>query len=641
MSLKNNTTSFLEGFKTRGISVLETLNERQMENVLKHANEAYYNGESIMTDNEYDIIKEYFEVRFPKNLLLQTIGAPIQKNKVQLPYFMPSMDKIKPDTSALDSWMAKYHEPYLVSCKLDGVSGLYVCRDGERNLYTRGDGTIGQDVSHLLSVLDLPSENNIVVRGEFIMSKNIFETKYKQRFANARNLVSGIINSKTIDDKTSDLEFVAYELIEPVVRPSDQLRILSNIGELHTKGFTVVHNAMFSEMNNDILSQLLVDWRKNYKYEIDGIIVSSNMVYPRNNKNPDHSFAFKMVLSDQVAEAKVLEVLWTPSKNGYLKPRVRIEPVNIGGVRIEFATGFNAKFIETNKIGVGAIVEIIRSGDVIPHIKSITVQAENANMPILPYYWTDTHIDIILDNVDDNTTVQEKNITAFFVGIQVDGLSTGNIKRLMKAGFNTVQKIIYMTKEEMLSVEGFQLKTANKLYDGIRDKLESASLLDIMVASNKLGRGIGRGKLAPLMKKYPTFLTNNYSKNEMKELLQTIDGIGSENATSIVDNVDNFMIFLKDIGLLYKLHDNQINTNLQVTDTTHILSGKNIVMTKVRDASIISALEKYGGKLEDNVKKNTFVLITKSHDDISSKTKKAQELGIPILTPSEFIEKYL
>ena len=641
MNIKNNMTSFAQQFKTSGISVLEKMNERQMENVLKQANEAYYNGESMITDNEYDIIKEYFEIRFPTNLLLKTIGAPIHKNKVQLPYFMPSMDKIKPDTSALDSWMTKYHEPYLVSCKLDGVSGLYVCKDGKCHLYTRGDGTIGQDVSHLLSVLELPTENNIVVRGEFILSKHVFETKYKQRFANARNLVSGIVNSKTIDGKTEDLEFVAYELIEPVVRPSDQLRTLSDIGELHTKGFTVVHHAMFSELNNDILSQLLVDWRKNYKYEIDGIIVTSNMVYPRFNKNPEHSFAFKMVLSDKVAEAKVLEVIWTPSKNGYLKPRVRIEPVNIGGVKIEFATGFNAKFIETNKIGVGAIVELIRSGDVIPHIKSVTVQAESANMPNLPYYWTDTHIDIILDNVDDNTIVQEKNITAFFVAIQVDGLSTGNIKRLMKAGFNTIQKIIDMTKEEMLSVEGFQIKTVNKLYDGIREKLENASLLDIMVASNKLGRGIGRRKLAPIMEKYPKLLTNNYSNNEMKELLQTIDGIGMENATSIVDNIGNFMMFLKETGLVYKLHDNQLNTNIQVTDTNHILHGKNIVMTKVRDAGIISALEKYGGKLEDNIKKNTFVLITKSHDDVSSKTKKAQELGIPILTPSEFIEKYL
>ena len=79
-----------------------------------------------------------------------------------------------------------------------------------------------------------------------------------------------------------------------------------------------------------------------------------------------------MVLSDQIAEAKVVDVIWTPSKDGYLKPRVRIEPINLGGVTIEFATGFNGAFIKDNKIGIGATIEIIRSGDVIPHIKAVT-----------------------------------------------------------------------------------------------------------------------------------------------------------------------------------------------------------------------------------------------------------------------------
>ena len=92
-----------------------------------------------------------------------------------------------------------------------------------------------------------------------------------------------------------------------------------------------------------------MDWRTNYEYEIDGIIVSDDNVHPRVEGNPDHSFAFKMVMSDQVTEAKVVDVLWKPSKDGYLKPRVRIEPVHIGGVKIEYATGFNGNFVETNK----------------------------------------------------------------------------------------------------------------------------------------------------------------------------------------------------------------------------------------------------------------------------------------------------
>ena len=110
--------------------------------------------------------------------------------------------------------------------------------------------------------------------------------------------------------------------------------------------------------------------------EIDGIIVSDDKVYPRLSGNPKHSFAFKMVLSDQIAESHVVDVIWTPSKDGYLKPRVQIMPIQLGGVTITYTTGFNAAFIESNKIGIGAIIMLVRSGDVIPYIKSVTTPAE-------------------------------------------------------------------------------------------------------------------------------------------------------------------------------------------------------------------------------------------------------------------------
>ena len=84
---------------------------------------------------------------------------------------------------------------------------------------------------------------------------------------------------------------------------------------------------------------MLVDWRSNYKYEIDGLIVTSDKIYPRTKGNPEHAFAFKMVLSDQIAEAIVTDIIWTPSKDGYWKPRVQIEPLNLGGVKIEHPKG--------------------------------------------------------------------------------------------------------------------------------------------------------------------------------------------------------------------------------------------------------------------------------------------------------------
>ena len=183
---------------------------------------------------------------------------------------------------------------------------------------------------------------------------------------------------------------------------------------LSTLDVDVVLWKLETKLTNELLSQTLVDWRKNYVYEIDGVIVTNDAIYERKAGNPDHAFAFKMVLSDQIAEAKVVDVIWTPSKDGYLKPRVQIEPIHLGGVRIEYATGFNGAFINDNKVGVGAIIELIRSGDVIPHIRKVNVPAEQAKMPSVPYKWNDTHIDVLLEDAESDETVKEKNITGFF-----------------------------------------------------------------------------------------------------------------------------------------------------------------------------------------------------------------------------------
>ena len=641
----NEITTKIDEFKLKGFSYLETLSESDLSEIIRIANEYYYNKNPLLTDNEYDIIREHLERKFPKNKVLEEVGAPILKNKVKLPYEMASMDKIKPDTNALLNWMKKYKGPYVISCKLDGVSGLYTTEGKTPKLYTRGDGIIGQDITHLLPYLNLPKESGIVIRGEFIIPKNVFDEKYKNEFANPRNLVAGIINSKKSSNKVNDLRFVAYEVIKPELKPSEQMQYLRKL--LDTNGnYEVVKNKIMEEISNDVLSEILVDWRNNYEYEIDGIIVCNDKIYERKSGNPDHAFAFKMVLSEQMAEAKVVDVIWSASKDGYLKPRVRIEPIKLSGVTIEYASGFNGKFIQDNKIGVGALIQIIRSGDVIPHIKSVSVPAENAKMPLVPYKWTSTGVDIILENAGEDIIVREKNITSFFVSLGVDGLSSGNVKRIMNAGFDTIPKILKMEKSDFKMVEGFKEKMIEKVFGGIREKIDNASLLDIMVASNLLGRGLGEKKLKPILVAYPDILTINKTDEEKIKMLREVEGIGPENAKSFVSNIPIFMEFLRECELEGKLDSGAIvpvkeSIVIEEKVKSNPLFNKKIVMTKVRDKEIIEYLSSVGATLEDNIKKDTFILITKSHDDVSNKTKYAVENKIPIMTPYEFKEKYM
>ena len=633
-------------FKERGMTVLEELSETELENMIEVANAAYYNEAPVLTDNEFDILREFTAKKYPKNEAVCKIGAPIQgKNKVSLPYEMPSMDKIKPDSGALAGWMAKYTGPYVLSCKLDGVSGLYVCsQKGEYKLYTRGDGCVGQDISHLISVLRLPKlPQGMAVRGEFILPKTVFAEKYAPEFANARNLVSGIINRKTVDEKAKDLHFVSYEVIEPLVKPSEQMRMLTKAG------LSVVQYQCQTTLTNEYLSDLLVDWRKTYSYEIDGVIVIQDSIHQRESGNPDYAFAFKMVLSDQMAEAKVVDVLWEASKAGYLKPRVRIEPIGLGGVTIEYATGFNGKFIEDNKIGVGAVIQMVRSGDVIPFIKSVSTPAEKAKMPLVPYVWNKTHVDVLLENPAEDVGVQEKNITLFFTSLEVDGLAKGNVHKLFQAGKTSVAQILRMTPVDFETIEGFQKKTAVKLAEGIKAKVAAASLLDIMVASGKMGRGLGERKIRPILAKYPDILRSPMTPSEKEVALKSIEGIGPENAREFVKNIPSFMEFVKACGLESKLQQGEATAQAQasaeaLTQAPTVqgpLTGKKIVMTKVRDKEVITFMTNQGASLEDSMKKDTFVLIVKSKEDKSNKTEYAVKNGIPIMTVEEFKGKYM
>ena len=637
--------SLLKLFTESGISVLESLSESQLTQMVLKANEVYYNtGVPLITDNQYDIIKEYTERKFPANTAIKEVGAPIVKNKVVLPYEMASMDKIKPESGALATWTAKYKGPYILSAKLDGVSGLYTCEGEEPRLYTRGDGKVGQDVSHLTRVLSLPCIPGLVVRGEFILRKSVFDTKYKGTFATARNLVAGIVNAKTIDDKTRDLDFVVYEVIKPVMKPSGQMETLL------AHGFNTVWNTTTKSLTNEMLSETLHETRSKYEYETDGIIVANDAVYPRSSGNPDHAFAFKMAISDQMAEAKVVDVLWEVSQDGYFKPRVRIEPINIAGVNIEYTTGFNGKFIEENRIGVGAVVQIIRSGDVIPYIREIIAPAEKAKMPDAPYIWTQTRVDIMVENAAEDPTVKRKNVVGFFLELDVKGLGESNLKKMIEAGHDTVPKIIALTLPDLEKVFG-QGKTAPAMYEGIKNKIAESTLSQLMVASNMFGRGIGNRLVSALMKEYPDFLTAESAKEVKLEMLSR-QGI-KKNGEQFYDAIMPFRRFLEECGLLYKLEGrtsegrtSEVNSSADKSadkpiNTSSPLFNKSIVMTKVRDAPIIEYLKQVGATLDDTMKTTTFVLIVKDRADTSSKTKYAEARGIPIMTVEEFKTQFM
>lgn len=650
-------------FKNKGISALKKLTEKELNSIIRAANDAYYSEdtcEPLMSDNEYDILISYTSERFPKSIAIKEghkqIGAGVEKNKVTLPYQMWSMDKIKPDTDALTNWMTTYKSAgtsYVLSCKLDGISALYTT-EGTGKLYTRGNGIVGQDISHLIPFLHLPKTKNITIRGEIIIAKKLFYTKYGNLFANPRNFVAGVVNKKSEDlDKYNDLTFVAYEVIYPVMKPSEQLKFLlkekveNGKKAENGKNVEVVTHSVEDKITNDLLSSYLVKWRADYPYEIDGIICIHDKVYERKSGNPAHAFAFKMVLSDQITEAKVVDVIWTPSKDGYLKPRVQIEPIILCGVKIEYATGFNAKFIEHNKIGVGAVVQLIRSGDVIPHIKHVIKPAAVTLFPDVEYSWNDTKVDIMLLDKTTNETVLIKNITGFFVGIGVDGLSSGNVKRIIDAGFDSIPKIINMKEADFLKVEGFKERLTDKIKTGIKIRLAETSLEEFMHSSNIFGRGFGTKKFKTILDAYPNVLIIKESQKEKIRTLainklNSITGMAQKTSEQFIEKMPEFIQFMKEIGLENKPYSLEPKLVSSPEKKEHPLFGKKYVMSGFRDKQLMTSLELVGAEQGASVNKNTFVLLVKNLEERSLTTKiiDAKKNGVSVMTVDMFKTKY-
>lgn len=601
---------------------MERASEAELSARIRRANHAYYEvGQPVMSDAEYDILCSTTLRRFPGNQVAteghtQTQANATERTKVTLPYEMWSMDKIKPDTEALTKWRHTYTGGCVLSAKLDGVSGLFTTEHGRPRLYTRGNGVVGQDVSHLIPHLSLSFDNDVTVRGEFIMKKSVFERKYASEFANARNLVAGLVNQKCPDPKRiADIDFVVYEVIRPSLSPSAQFEWLA------ASGLAVARYAFHVHVTNQLLSRYLLEWRADYDYEIDGIICCHDAVYERTSGNPKHAFAFKMVLSEQMAESIVHSVLWTASKDGYLKPRVRLEPVVLGGATIEYATGFNAQFIHENRVGVGAVVRLVRSGDVIPHIIEVVTPAASPSMPSDPFVWNETGVDVVLADLTNDETVQRKNVTGFFRGIGVEGLSEGNVKRLMDAGYDTVPKIIRMSETDYLEVPGFQTKMAHKLHMGIGERLEAASLAELMHATNLFGRGFGVKKFAAVLSAYGT-------PDISVEQATTVQGMAQKTASQYVAHLPAFLAWLDETGLRGKLAKKSVESNKP-------LQGKRFVMTGFRDKALADALIAAGAEPASNVSKNTWLVIMKNANEATGKAAEARKLGIRIATPDE------
>lgn len=561
--------------------------------LLDRCKRAYEDGNPIISDDDYDALGG------------EGGGCDPKINKVSLPFWMGSLNKARTQKE-LDSWKSKQGKgSFVLSSKIDGISGLYI--DG-KNLYSRGNGKTGSNLTKALEALKLPKVT-YPVRGELVMVKHVFDEKYASTFKNVRNLVAGLFGRKNPDiNMLKDISYIAYEIVDSIKSPSAQLMRLKEDG-FQTPTWTIATDLYVKDLST-MLSTSKDDM------DVDGIVIQVDVPYERcTSGNPSYVIAFKEELASSLVSSTVTNVEWNLSKWGMLKPVVVIEPVNVGGVTVTRLTGNNAKYIVDHGVAEGCIVLITRAGDVIPQIKQVV----DPKPVILPNgsKWEGVNLVTTSSTVDDIIPI--KTLVTIFSKLDVKLMGVANITRMFKGGLDTLPKILLSTSEQLEAI-GFGPQQSKNILANIHTTFfqNGIQISEICGASGVLGYGIGCKRIELCFHEIPDF---HQPQVNLKDKLMEIKGI----STSITDKIALYhpmmIIFievLKKVGVILH-HAERPNTTQQ---QTYVFSG-------FRDTELSKKF-----KVVDTISKDV-ILVVKDIDKLTSKLKKARVMGVKIISLAE------
>lgn len=634
----------------------EALPIKDLVGLLKQFDHYYHSeGEAQVSDVTYDAMVDVLKERAPKNAFLKKVGAaPVKgvRNKIKLPYWMPSLNKIKPFTDAFARWVksGKVKE-WVISDKLDGTSLLLVySRSGDTKAYTRGNGAVGQDVSRLLTDLDVPQlKKDIVVRAEIMLPEDVFLRQFSKKsggeFTTSRNMVSGLVNRLQSHTALKKMHAVAHELIVPAGKsPAQQFIILKNLG------FKVVTHKVVNKLDQDALVKYLERRKKASAYGMDGLVITQNQPYSRTiSDRPDYSIAFKHTTEESLKQFVVKSVEWSVTKTGKLAPRVEIAPAELGGVTVTYFSGFNAFFIEHGypykdrdkhtkaaPIGPGAVIQATRSGDVIPYITQVLKPARKPSLPDFAYRYGTNKVDIYISepSAGHEQDMVVQRLIHFFSTMGMEGIKEGVIKKLLEAGHNTIPKILKLTEDDFLDLNGVQTTSAKKYVANIQKAMSTATFAQLGDALGIFGTGIGTRKLNELIKKFPNILNSDLVGKKLIAQLITVPTFSDITAKKVAEGLPKYRRFLRVTGITLTTPKKTVRKSLK-------MQGMKVLFSTVRDKDIEKYIEENGGEVQSSFNKETTHVVVLDQNSTSSKIEKARKAGIVVQTLRDFSRRYL
>ena len=644
--------------------------------------EYYVNDNPSVSDQEYDsLLHELIalEEKHPeidnKNSPTQRVGGKVldQFNKITHKRQMLSLanafnyEELKDFDRRVKDAIGR-EEDVLYDCelKIDGLALSLEYVDGKLNYgATRGDGIVGEDVTHnVLTIKSIPlnvNENKTFeVRGECFMSKKTFEKLNKEREKNNEVLLSNCRNAAAGSLRQLDSKIAAKRnldaFIYTFVNYQDfSLRAQDEALEFIKKlGFKVnpYHKTVKGIDNVWKYIEDITNKRNDLPYDIDGIAIKVNNmelydVIGVTAKTPKYSIAYKFPAEEVIT--KLNDIIFTVGRTGKITPNAVLDPVKVAGSTVSAATLHNEDFVKNKDIRIGDYVVIRKAGDVIPEVVKSLVDRRNGQEKEFKMAETCPYCQSTLIRRKDeaahfceNVHCEGRKVESLihYAGrdmMNIDGLGDKLVALLFEKKFiHNIPDIYYLNqyKQELVNLEGMGERSVSLLLDAI-DKSKENSLEKLLFA---LGiENVGQKMAKTLAKEFKNI--DNLIEAS-KEKLMKIRDVGNVVADSIYDYFHddinlNMILELKMLGLNFDYKD---DNNVEFKET--IFNGASVVITgslsKMTRVEATKILEAYGANVGSSVSKNTNFLIVGT--DAGSKLEKAQKLGTRIIEEEDFIK---
>lgn len=630
----------------------------------RYAHEYYTKDTPSVSDSEYDqLYRELvsLEEKYPNDILPDSpthrVGGKVldgfEKYQHQYPLYSLQDAFSRAELEAFDERVRKEFPEAIYLCELK-IDGLSISLSYENGILvagaTRGDGSIGENITENLKrvkniPLTLPQPLTMTVRGECYMPKASFDevNRFRQEngeaeFANPRNAAAGTLRQlDTSVVAKRNLSTFLYQEASPTTEVNQE-SVLKKLSKL---GFAVNDNRVLASSIDQVWNfiEKISQERNKLPYEIDGIVIKVNSLAAQEElgftvKAPKWAIAYKFPAEEK--EAKLLSVDWTVGRTGVVTPTANLTPVQLAGTTVSRATLHNVDYIQEKDIRKDDTVIVYKAGDIIPAVLRV-VEAKRVSKEKLavPKYCPSCESELLhfedevaLRCINPLCPAQIREGLIHFASrdaMNITGLGPAVVEKLFSQGLvDDVAGIYRLQVEELLQLENFKEKSANKLYNAIQaSKENSAERLLFGLGIRHVGSKASR-ILLEHFHDIPSL-----AKADL-DTIASIDGLGLVIATSLhsyfeQEGTQTLLAELQEAGVNLAYLGEKVAADAVLSGKTVVLTGKLETLTRTQAREKLLRL---GANVASSVSKKTDLVIAGA--DAGSKLAKAQELGIEI-----------